>query len=96
MRRGGATWTKTLRWVVLPLTRPTLIATWTLLFILSTQEVSSSILLYTSRTTVLSVAVFDLWEAGNLNALAALGVTQLAITFVALMLLFRTQQEVLA
>ena len=41
------------------------------------QEVSSSILLYTSRTTVLSVAVFDLWEAGNVNALAALSVMQL-------------------
>jgi iron(III) transport system permease protein len=53
------------------------------------QEVSSSILLYTSRTTVLSVAVFDLWEAGNVSALAALSVIQLAITFAALLLLFR-------
>src|SRR5262249_54088868 len=78
-RVTGAGWTKTIRWVTFPLTRPTLIATWTLLFILSMQEVSSSILLYTSRTTVLSVAVFDLWEAGNVNALAALSVLQLAI-----------------
>jgi iron(III) transport system permease protein len=96
-RMTGATWSKTMRWIVLPLTRPTLIATWTLLFILAMQEVSSSILLYTSRTTVLSVAVFDLWEAGNVNALAALSVTQLAITFAALLLLFRARdQEVLA
>jgi iron(III) transport system permease protein len=71
--------------VTLPLMRPTLIATWTLLFILAMQEVSSSILLYTSRSTVLSVAVFDLWEAGNVNALAALSVLQLAVTFVALL-----------
>ena len=93
----GASWARTMRWIVLPLTRPTLIATWTLLFILAMQEVSSSILLYTSRTIVLSVAVFDLWEAGNVNALAALGVIQLAITFAALAVLFRTrQQEVLA
>jgi iron(III) transport system permease protein len=90
-RVSGATWGKTLRWVVLPLTRPTLIATWTLLFILAMQEVSSSILLYTSRTTVLAVAVFDLWEAGNVNALAALSVIQLAITFAALLLLFRVR-----
>jgi iron(III) transport system permease protein len=54
-------------------------------------------LLYTSRTTVLSVAVFDLWEAGNVNALAALSVIQLAITFAALLLLFRTRDpEVVA
>jgi iron(III) transport system permease protein len=96
-RMTGANWWKTLRWIVLPLTRPTLIATWTLLFILAMQEVSSSILLYSSRSTVLSVAVFDLWEAGNVNALAALSVIQLAITFAALLLLFRTREpEVVA
>ncbi|HME27390.1 MAG TPA: iron ABC transporter permease [Acetobacteraceae bacterium] len=92
-RMAGANWTRTMRWIVLPLTWPTLIATWTLLFILAMQEVSSSILLYTSRTTVLSVAVFDLWEAGNVNALAALSVTQLAITFVALAVLFRARDQ---
>ena len=92
-RMAGANWTRTMRWIVLPLTRPTLIATWTLLFILAMQEVSSSILLYTSRTVVLSVAVFDLWEAGNVNALAALSVTQLAITFVALAVLFRARDQ---
>jgi iron(III) transport system permease protein len=96
-RVTGAGWAKTIRWVTFPLTRPTLIATWTLLFILSMQEVSSSILLYTSRTTVLSVAVFDLWEAGNVNALAALGVLQLAITFLALLVLVRPRhRELLA
>jgi len=96
-RMTGADWPKTMRWIVVPLTRPTLIATWSLLFILAMQEVSASILLYTSRTTVLSVAVFDLWEAGNVNALAALSVTQLGITFVALLLMFRARtQEVLA
>ena len=96
-RMTGASWTKTIRWVTFPLTRPTLVATWTLLFILSMQEISSSILLYTSRTTVLSVAVFDLWEAGNVNALAALSVIQLAITFVALAIFIRARhREVLA
>ncbi|HET7881519.1 MAG TPA: ABC transporter permease subunit, partial [Acetobacteraceae bacterium] len=95
-RMSGATWSKTVRWIVLPLIRPTMTATWTLLFILGMQEVSSSILLYTSRTTVLSVAVFDLWEAGNVNALAALSVTQLAITFAALLVLFRAREEVIA
>jgi iron(III) transport system permease protein len=86
-RVAGAGWLATMRRVVFPLTRPTLVAAWTLLFILALQEVSSSILLYTSRTVVLSVAMFDLWEAGNLSALAALGVVQLAITFLLLTLL---------
>jgi iron(III) transport system permease protein len=92
-RMTGASWSKTIRWVTFPLARPTMVAAWTLLFILSMQEISSSILLYTSRTTVLSVAVFDLWEAGNVNALAALSVIQLAITFVALAIFIRVRHR---
>lgn len=95
-RMTGANWGQTMRWITVPLTRPTLIATWTLLFILAMQEVSSSILLYTSRTTVLSVAVFDLWEAGNVNAVAALGVMQLVISFCALLLIRTRRQELVA
>ena len=96
-RMTGASWAKMIRWVTVRLTRPTLIATWTLLFVLSMQEVSSSILLYSSRSVVLSVAVFDLWEAGNVTALAALSVMQLAVTFLALLVLIRARhREVLS
>jgi iron(III) transport system permease protein len=95
-RVAGAGLIKTLCLVVFPLTRPTLVATWTLLFVLAMQEVSASILLYTSRSTVLSVAVFDLWEAGNVNALAALSVMQLAVTFLALALVLRARQREVA
>ncbi len=92
-RVSGAGLLHTLRRVVWPLTRPTLAAVWTLVFVLTLQEVSASILLYTSRSVVLSVAMFDLWEAGTLNGLAALGVMQLAITFAALSLLARFRQR---
>jgi iron(III) transport system permease protein len=92
----GAGFFATLGLVVLPLTRPTLAGTWALVFVLCLQEVSSSILLYTSRTTVLSVAVFDLWEAGNVNALAALGVMQLAVTFAVLLLFAKVRQREIA
>jgi iron(III) transport system permease protein len=95
-RVSGAGLLHTLRRVVLPLTRPTLAAVWTLVFVLALQEVSASILLYTSRSTVLSVAMFDLWEAGTVNGLAALGVMQLAVTFLALTLLAGLRQRVVA
>ena len=95
-RVSGASLLGTLRRIVLPLTRPTLVATWTLLFILSLQEISSSILLYTAPSTVLSVAVFDLWEAGNVNALAALSVMQLFVTFAALAVVARLRQKAVA
>jgi len=92
-RVTGASWGQTIRWIIVPLARPTLIATSALIFVLAMQEVSASILLYTSRTTVMSVAVFDLWEAGNVNALAALSVLQLAVTFIVLFILIRARDE---
>ena len=94
-RAAGASLAYTLRRIVLPLTRPTLAATWTLVFVLALQEVSASILLYTSRSTVLSVAMFDLWEAGNVGAVAALGTLQLGLTAVVLaVLVFMRRREV--
>jgi iron(III) transport system permease protein len=92
-RVSGASWSKTIRLVTFPLTRPTLAAVWTLLFIFAMQEVSSSILLYSSRSIVLSVVVFDLWEAGNPSGLAALSVLQLAVTFVAMLILIRARHR---
>jgi iron(III) transport system permease protein len=83
----GAGWLRALRTIAVPLLWPTLAASWTLVFVLALQEVSASILLYSSRSTVLSVAVFDLWEAGNVNGLAALSVMQLLVTFSALAVL---------
>jgi iron(III) transport system permease protein len=95
-RVSGAALGTTLRRIVLPLTRPTMIGVWTLIFVLALQEVSASILLYTARSTVLAVAVFDLWEAGNVNALAALSVMQLLITFLVLGLLLSTRHSEVA
>ncbi len=62
--------------------QPAVLAAWVLLFVMAMQEVSSSILLYTSHSVVLSVAVFDLWENGNPSDVAALGFLQLAVSFV--------------
>jgi iron(III) transport system permease protein len=87
-RVGGASWAQTMSRITVPLTFPSLVAAWMLLFILSTQEVSASILLYSSRSIVLSVAMFDLWETGSINALAALGVLQVAVTLVILVVAF--------
>jgi iron(III) transport system permease protein len=95
-RVSGAGFVRSLVLVLLPLSRPTLAAAWTLLFILCLQEVSSSILLYSTSSTVLSVAVFDLWEAGNVNALAALSILQLVIGFAVLLLVGRFRQREVA
>ena len=76
-RVAGASWLHTMRKITLPLVQPAMLAAWVLLFVMSMQEVSSSILLYSSHSIVLSVAVFDLWENGNPGDVAALGFLQL-------------------
>lgn len=48
---------------------------------MSLRELSTSILLYNQATIVLSILVFDLWEAGLYNSVAALGV--LMVSFLA-------------
>ena len=80
-RVAGASWFRTMRRITLPLVQPAVLAAWVLLFVMAMQEVSSSILLYTSHSVVLSVAVFDLWENGNPSDVAALGFLQLAVSF---------------
>jgi iron(III) transport system permease protein len=92
-RVSGATWLHAMRRISLPLLRPTVIAAWALLFVMAMQEVSSSILLYSSRSVVLSVAVFDLWENGNPSDVAALGFVQLAVGFVVVGLLLRARRD---
>ncbi|MBV9753087.1 MAG: iron ABC transporter permease [Hyphomicrobiales bacterium] len=92
-RIAGATWFGTMRRITLPLLRQTMIASWALLFIMAMQEVSSSILLYSSSSIVLSVAVFDLWENGNPSDVAALGFVQLAASFVVVGLALRARHQ---
>jgi iron(III) transport system permease protein len=92
-RVSGASWTRTMRRVTLPLVQPSLLAAWLVLFIMAMQEVSSSILLYTSRTIVLPVAVFDLWQNGNSSDVAALGFLQLAVSFVVVALALQARQR---
>jgi iron(III) transport system permease protein len=92
-RVSGATWTRTMRRVTLPLVQPSLLAAWLVLFIMAMQEVSSSILLYTSRSIVLPVAVFDLWQNGNSSDVAALGFLQLAVSFVVVALALHARQR---
>ncbi len=92
-RVSGASWLRSMRRITLPLVQPTVFSAWALLFIMAMQEVSASILLYTSHSIVLSVAVFDLWENGNPSDVAALGFVQLAVSFVIAGLVLRARQR---
>jgi iron(III) transport system permease protein len=82
----GASWARTLREVTLPLIRPGLFAGWLLVFVPVIQELSASILLFSSSSITLAVAVYNLYETGYTEPVAALAMVNMAIISIALLL----------
>lgn len=74
----------TIRTIVLPLARPGVVASMTLLFVLSVRELGSSLFLYTSDTTVMAVLLLDYYEGGNTGKTAAFSLVQTVILAVLL------------
>jgi iron(III) transport system permease protein len=85
----GASWTTTMREVTLPLIRPGLFAGWLLVFVPVIQELSASILLFSSSSITLAVAVFNLYETGYTEPVAALAMVNMAIIGVAIWLAYK-------
>jgi iron(III) transport system permease protein len=65
--------------IVLPLARPGVIASMTLLFVLAIRELGSSLFLYTSDTVVMAVLLLDYSEGGNSGKAAAFSLAQIAL-----------------
>ena len=85
----GAKWGTTMREVTLPLIRPGLFAGWLLVFVPVIQELSASILLFSSSTITLAVAVYNLYETGYIEPVAALAMVNMAIIGAAIWLAYR-------
>ena len=83
-RASGASWLQTMYFVLIPLLRPALIAAWIMLFVVFIRELGASILLYTSGTETVSVAMVLLSEnsAGYVAALALIQLLLLLTAFV--------------
>lgn len=75
----GASWGQTMREVTLPLMRSGLFAGWILIFVPAIQELSASILLFSSKSITLAVAVYNLYENGYIEPVAALALINAAI-----------------
>src|SRR5215470_11782128 len=75
---SGASWGMMFWRVVLPLLKPGLIAGWIYVVIVSTRELSSSILLYSPGSEVLSIMIWEYWQNGQYVELSALGVMLIA------------------
>lgn len=75
----GASWSRTAREITLPLIRSGLFAGWILIFVPAIQELSASILLFSSNSMTLAVAVYNLYENGYIEPVAALALINAAI-----------------
>src|SRR3954467_5293037 len=85
----GASWITTMREVTLPLIRPGRFAGWLLVFVPVIQELSASILLFSSSSITLAVAVYNLYETGYIEPVAALAMVNMAIIGVAIWIAYR-------
>jgi iron(III) transport system permease protein len=82
----GAKWGTTMREITLPLIRPGLFAGWLLVFVPVIQELSASILLFSSSSITLAVAVYNLYETGYTEPVAALAMINMVIIGIAIWL----------
>lgn len=80
---SGASRTRAVWNVTVPLIRTGVFSTMLLLFILSFRELSASILLYTSQTRVMSVVLYETWANGSWPRTAVIGVVYSAVLIVA-------------
>jgi len=75
----GASWGRTMRHITLPLIRPGLFAGWILVFVPAIQELSASILLFSSSSITIAVAIYNLYETGYVEPVAALAIVNMGI-----------------
>jgi iron(III) transport system permease protein len=85
---SGASWGTVFRKIVVPLMMPSLFAGWIFIFLHSIRELSVAILLSSPGIEVLSVAIFDMWENGQITEVGAFSIS-LMLILVAIGLGFR-------
>jgi iron(III) transport system permease protein len=79
---SGSSRLQTFSRITLPLLKPGLIAGFIFVVLVSFRELSSSILLYNSKSIVVSILLFDLWDGGQFAKVAALSVLLIAGLFI--------------
>lgn len=81
-RTSGASRMQTMRYIVMPLLKPTLAASWLMLFVLSIRELGTTILLYAQGNETISVTLVLLSDR-NPGDVAALATVQLILLLLA-------------
>jgi iron(III) transport system permease protein len=93
-RASGATWLQTMRYVLMPLLMPAIVAAWLMLFVIFIRELGATILLYAQGTETISVALVVLSERSS-GYVAALAVIQLLLLLMAFSLFRATRASLI-
>jgi iron(III) transport system permease protein len=86
-RIAGASEGRATRTITLPILKPSLIASGSLLFILCLSEVSASIMLSNTQSRVLGPMMYNFYDSGGLTLVSALAIVQICIVGVVVMLI---------
>jgi iron(III) transport system permease protein len=93
-RASGAGWLQTMRYVLIPLLMPAIVAAWLMLFVIFIRELGATILLYAQGTETISVALVVLSER-SFGYVAALAVIQLVLLLTAFSLFRATRASLI-
>ncbi|MCC7348631.1 MAG: ABC transporter permease subunit, partial [Variibacter sp.] len=86
-RMSGATWTRAMTRIVVPLVAPGMVSTWLLLFVTYIREVSSSMMLFTFGTETMSIALIRIMEYEPYGVSGAFGVLQTILVLACVMVI---------
>jgi iron(III) transport system permease protein len=79
---SGASWFSTFKKILIPLMIPALFGGWIWIFLVSFRELSLSIMLSGPTTPVVAVAIFELWENGQVTEVGAFGMMLSALLII--------------
>ncbi|MEX1030298.1 MAG: iron ABC transporter permease [Paenibacillaceae bacterium] len=71
---SGAQWLSMFRRITIPLLIPGFVTGWIYVAIMTTRELSGSVMLYSPGSEVVSVVIWEMWDNGQFTQLSALGV----------------------
>lgn len=86
-RISGSNRIQSFKDIVIPLVKPSLFASWFLIFMPAFRELTISVLLWSTGNETIGVAVYNLQEGGNVTASSALAIIMVLVIFLGNMII---------
>ena len=77
---GGVSWPQAMRYIVLPLLFPAIVAGWVFVALHALRETTMALMLYSPSSRVISLLMWDTWQSGEPNKATATGVVLMVVT----------------